>query len=280
MTKVINRFYLTLGLLVGILLIATGQQKFEGIAHYKSSMNVTPINPVGQDMDEATRESIRKQIAQQMQRDYVLTFNLQEATWKEKQALDPVSNPSANGGMQIRISNGNSKSYVNPSKNEFLEETEIFGKKFLIKDELEQFKWKITNEQKKIGDYTVTKAVYTDINERLSLTLSDSERTTQTTTDTTEVVAWFTSEIPVSQGPNNSYGLPGLILELKEDNMTYLCTKIELNPASAIVIEKPSKGKEVTREEADKIRDERLQDMMKRYDTGDGGTTRVIRIGG
>ena len=33
-------------------------------------------------------------------------------------------------------------------------------------------------------------------------------------------------------------------------------------------------------EEANKIRDEKLQEMMKKYDTGDGGTTRVIRIGG
>ena len=44
--------------------------------------------------------------------------------------------------------------------------------------------------------------------------------------------------------------------------MTYLCTKIELNPGEAVVVEKPSKGKKVTREEADQIRDEKMQEMM------------------
>ena len=279
MKKTILLFLLVPGLLVGLVLNVLGQS-FEGIAHFKSSMNIEAINAVGQDMSPEMQEAVRKQLAQQMQRDYILTFTVEEATWKEKQALDPVSNPASHGGMQVRISTGNSKSYINPSKNQFLEETEIFGKKFLIKDELESFKWKISNEEKKIGDYTVVKATYTDISERTAMTLSDSENTTETVQDTTQVIAWYAPEIPVSQGPNNSYGLPGLILELKEGNLTYLCSKIELNPEKSVEIEKPSKGKVVTREEADKIRDEKMQEMMKKYDTGDGGTRRVIRVGG
>ena len=268
------------GLLVGLNCSSFAQDGFEGIAHYKSSINIESINAVGSDMNPEMQQSIRKQIAQQMQRDFTLTFNLQEANWKEKEALDPVSGPANNGGVQVRISTGNAESYINPSKNEFMEETEIFGKRFLIKDELPEFKWKITNEKKKISDYTVTKAVYTDITERMMMTLSDNEHSSETVTDTTTVVAWFTTEIPVSQGPNNTYGLPGLILELKEDNLTFLCTKIELNPTTPVSIRKPTKGKVVTREEAETIREEKMQEMMKKYDTGDGGTTRVIRIGG
>ena len=98
--------------------------------------------------------------------------------------------------------------------------------------------------------------------------------------DTTLITAWYTPDIPVSQGPNNTWGLPGLILELKNGNLTFLCIKVELNPAEPVQIEVPSKGKPVTREEADKIRDEKLQEMMKKYNTGEGGERRVIRIGG
>ena len=119
-----------------------------------------------------------------------------------------------------------------------------------------------------------------DIQEQMTLSMDDSETTTKTIQDTTFVTAWYTPEIPVSQGPNNTFGLPGLILELKQDQFSYLCTKIELNPAEPVTIEKPSKGQKVTQAEADRIRDEKLQEMMKKYDTGDGGTTRVIRIGG
>lgn len=269
------------GLLVGASLKAFGQQKFEGIATYKSSMNVSTLNIVGQNMSPDMQESVRKQLMQQSQRDYTLTFNLQEATWKEDAELESdAAAPSAGGGMQIRFSAGNSLSYLNPSKNQFLEETEIFGKKFLIEDELPTFNWKITNETKKIGDYTVIKAEFVDINEQQTISLSDSEQKTETVMDTTLITAWYTPDIPVSQGPNNSWGLPGLILELKDGNLTFLCTKVELNPAEPVQIEVPSKGKLVTREEADKIRDEKLQEMMKKYNTGEGGERRVIRIGG
>ncbi|MEQ9468960.1 MAG: GLPGLI family protein [Ekhidna sp.] len=280
MRKTLLILSLVQGMLVGITYRAIGQ-KFEGIASYKSSMNIESVNIAGQDMSPEMQESLRKQIAQQMQRDYTLTFNLQEAIWKEDAALEPESPPSSNGGMQIRLSTGNSKSYVNPGKNEFLEETEIFGKKFLIADELEPFNWKITGEKKKIGDYTVIKAEFLDINEQTTISLDNSEQKTETMMDTTLITAWYTPEIPVSQGPANTWGLPGLILELKQGNLTFLCTKVELNPATPVTIEKPEKGKRVSREEADKIRDEKMQEMMKKYDTGgEDGHTRTIRIGG
>lgn len=279
MRKTILLLLLVPGLLVG--LITTSQaQKFEGIATYQSSLEIGSLEVAGQNMSAEMQESVRKQLAQSAQKTYTLTFNVQEASWKEEAELDPVTNASANSGIQVRFSTGGGVSYLNPSENEFLEETEIFGKKFLVDDELPTFKWKITNETKKIGDYSVTKAEYMDISEQTVMNLTDSEQTTETIMDTTMVTAWFTQQIPVSQGPDNTWGLPGLILELKRGEFTYLCTKIELNPSTPVTIEKPSKGKRVSREEADKIRDEKMQEMMKKYDTGDGGETRVIRIGG
>ena len=280
MTKKLILLLLVPGLLLGVLLKTQGQQSFEGTATYRSSMRIDNINVQGSNMSPEQEESIRKQLMQSSQRDYTLKFNIQESLWKEEARLDPVSNASANNGMQIRISTGNAIAYMNPGKNEFLEETEIFGKKFLIQDELETFEWKITDETKKIGDYTVIKAEYQNISERTSISLTDSESKTVKVTDTTQVVAWYTPEIPVSQGPNNTWGLPGLILELDNGNMSYLCTKISLNPEEPVVIEKPRKGKRVTREEADKIRDEKMQEMMKKYDMGEGGERRVISIRG
>lgn len=268
------------GLLVGVTFKAFSQQKFEGIASYKSSMSIESLDVAGRDMSPDMQESIRKQLMQQSQRDYTLTFNLQEALWKEDVELESEAGAPSGGGMQIRLSTGNSVSYLNPSKNQFLEETEIFGKKFLIEDEMPTFNWKILGETKKIGEYTVIKAEYLNITEQMTMSLSDSEQTTETVMDTTLITAWYTPDIPVSQGPSNTWGLPGLILELKNGNFTFLCTKVELNPATPVAIEVPSKGKRVSREEADKIRDEKLQEMMKKYDTGDGGETRVIRIGG
>lgn len=279
MRKQILLLLLVPGLLVGIQFKATSQKNFEGIATYRSSMNIGNINVAGQDMSPDMQENLRKQLAQQSQRDYTLTFNLKESTWKEEVELDPVSNASS-GGMQVRFSTGGGISYLNPGENKFLEETEIFGKKFLIEDELPEFNWKITGETKKIGDYNVVKAEFERISEQTVMALSDSEQTSETVMDTTIITAWYTPDIPVSQGPSNTWGLPGLILELQQGEMSFLCTKVELNPAEPVKIEIPSKGKRVSREESEQIRDEKMQEMMKKYDTGEGGSMRVIRIGG
>lgn len=280
MKKKILNLLLASCMLIGSLRQAYSQN-FEGIATYESSMDIGELSVMGQNMSPEMQESLTKQIAQQSQRTYKLTFNVREANWKEEAELDPVTNSSSSGGMQIRISSGGGVSYLNPGENTFLEETEIFGKKFLIEDELPTYKWTITNETKKIGDYNVVKAEFMNISEQTVMALSDSEQTSETVMDTTMISAWYTPEIPVSQGPDNTWGLPGLILELKRGEFTYLCTKVELNPANAVTIEKPSKGKKVSREEADKIRDERMQEMMKKYDTGEDGSQRVIiRTGG
>jgi GLPGLI family protein len=43
------------------------------------------------------------------------------------------------------------------------------------------------------------------------------------------ITAWYT-EIPVNQGPENYWGLPGLILEINDGKTVILCSKIVLNP--------------------------------------------------
>ena len=46
----------------------------------------------------------------------------------------------------------------------------------------------------------------------------------------TTIEAWYTLQIPVSSGPAEYWGLPGLILEVNSGNTTILCSKIILNP--------------------------------------------------
>ena len=48
-------------------------------------------------------------------------------------------------------------------------------------------------------------------------------------------------QIPVSHGPAQYGGLPGLILELTTDNSVMLCTKVVMNPEKRIQISQPKK---------------------------------------
>jgi len=77
----------------------------------------------------------------------------------------------------------------------------------------------------------------------------------------TEIEAWYTPQIPVSHGPLEYWGLPGLILEVSADNTTMLCSKLVLNPEETIEIEAPNKGKVVSKSEYQTIITEKMKEF-------------------
>ena len=68
--------------------------------------------------------------------------------------------------------------------------------RFFYTEELDQFEWQILSETKSIKDFKVQKA--------------------KTSFRGRDYIAWFTPEIPISEGPYKFNGLPGLILEIAD----------------------------------------------------------------
>jgi GLPGLI family protein len=109
----------------------------------------------------------------------------------------------------------------------------------------DQYKWEITNEIKVIDGYKCYKAIttYEDIynpykDRKLVFT----------------PVAWFTPNIPASFGPKGLDGLPGLVLEASVNGKKYLyVSKIEFDYNKVKEIERPKKGKDITKEELETI---------------------------
>jgi hypothetical protein len=91
-----------------------------------------------------------------------------------------------------------------------------------------------------------------------------------------EVVAWYSRMIPVSQGPTEYWGLPGLILELSAGNTTMLCNKIVMNPEEKIEIKRPTKGEVVTKKQYNKIITGKMQEMQDNRGRGSRGKSRGI----
>jgi GLPGLI family protein len=107
-------------------------------------------------------------------------------------------------------------------------------KKFIVKDSLP--KWKLHNETKTIGNYICYKA-------------TTSRRIVNTKgTFYKDVEAWYTPELTVPFGPKGYGGLPGLIIELTEDKITYYATKIDLT-YKIKKINKPIKGRIISNKE-------------------------------
>ena len=96
------------------------------------------------------------------------------------------------------------------------------------------------------------------------------------------ITAWYTPQIPVSNGPAKYQGLPGLILEIHDGKLTIICSQIVINPEEKVEIVEPSKGKKVSQEEYDGIMDEKTKEMMERYAPrkGSKGESISITIGG
>lgn len=96
--------------------------------------------------------------------------------------------------------------------------------------------WIVTNESKTIDGNKCFKAIL-----KIDFINRKGESKTK------ETIAWFAPSLPFAYGPNNYFGLPGLILELTENKTTYYATKIELSKEE-IIIDFP-KGKTVTRDQ-------------------------------
>jgi len=88
------------------------------------------------------------------------------------------------------------------------------AKKSVIQKSPHDFNWKIQKESKLIGNYTCYQAIG-------HIVLGKGNKARQR-----PVIAWFCPEIPVSFGPINSGGLPGLIFEYQYAGTVFGLTKI------------------------------------------------------
>jgi GLPGLI family protein len=98
--------------------------------------------------------------------------------------------------------------------------------------------------------------------------------------DTTDIIAWFTSEIPVPAGPEVQGQLPGLILALDMNDGRMVYKAIEISAKTDIAsITEPTKGKKLTPDEFTKERDKMMEEMQKNsmINVGNNGS-RTIRI--
>jgi GLPGLI family protein len=272
--------FLSLLLFLGTGLQAAFAQGFTGRAYYKSTSQFS-IKMDSTKMAPEQIAQIQASLKKQMEQNYILSFNQTESTWKKEESLGGGPATASAGGavFMVATSGEGSTLYKNIADQSFLEEQDMMGKAYLVKDMLEPVEWVLSEETKKVGNYTVQKASYTRIvdSKRFSTGMTEMENVK----DTLQVTVWFTPEIPVSHGPENFFGLPGLILEVQNQGRTLICEKIELNPsANPVVIERPSKGKEITQAEFRTVQEEGMKQMMNRYQGKPGDGNRMeIRIG-
>ncbi len=197
-------------------------------------------------MDDDQQKEFNEMISKSMQKEYKLIINRYETLYKE---VEKLKAPNSGEIDVVGLGGGTEGGlYKNIRSNMFLEGRDCFGKEFLIDDTLGKKEWELINEHKQIGNYKCYKAE-----------LSDGEGKTP------NIIAWYTPDIPLSHGPGDYWGLPGLILEVNNGMLKISCSKIIVNPKNGIEIKKPKKGKRVTKQEFDEIYDEKVKQFQERY---------------
>ena len=293
-------------LLLFTLLFATNikAQDFQGQAYYfsKTTMDMSRWDRGGK-MSEAQKKQMEARMKPWLEKTYILTFNKEESIFKEDEKLE--GGPGGRAPSMWGSSFSAGLQYKNIKEKIFLQDQEFFGKQFLITEQMTPYAWKMGSETKKIGQYVCYKATTTRPSSELNFTSTnrrDREKkkeekkkdSTSVVSDVNvavavvkkeeieekeemvEVVAWYSPMIPVSQGPTEYWGLPGLILELSAGNTTMLCSKIVMNPEEKIEIKRPTKGEVVTKKEYNEIITGKMQEMRDNRGRGSGGRSRGL----
>jgi GLPGLI family protein len=127
---------------------------------------------------------------------------------------------------------------------------------FIIIDSL-QTKWSITAETKKIESFTCYKATQ-------EITIINAAKNIDGSAKISKkiITAWFSPEIPYSFGPSGYGGLPGLILELQDENKLFGLQKLESVSANTQIL-LPTKGKQISSTEYNSILKAKSTELMK-----------------
>lgn len=283
-------FILTVALLG---LTVAKAQEFQGMAVYESKTSVPEMNqmrgPGGQQITPEMRKQIEERMKKALEKTFILNFDKTASIYNEEEKLDA---PGENGGfrMMANFMGGGGKLYKNTKTKTFAQEKEVFGKEFLISDSLYIIKWDLSStETKKIGNYTCYKATavvpasqsdFRNMRPKSDEKIKQEEEAKKAAGAKEEdkrtdfmgqmemvkeitVVAWYTPEIPVNQGPELYWGLPGLILEVSDGRTTILCSKVVMNVKDKVEIKTPTKGKKVTQAEFDEIVTKKMEEMRE-----------------
>lgn len=274
-------------------------QDFRGTVTYVSKTSTEDMMPKGeatQQIPDEMMKMIQEQMKKMSEKTFTLSFDKEASIYEEEVVLEAgADNPMAQGFKMMSNTMYGGIYYKNIKDKTYIQEREFFGKEFLIKDSLQVFEWELGTETKQIGNYMCFKAtakVPFDATDFKNMTRKepkdDKEKEQQENStnflDMIEVpeeiivTAWYTPEIPISQGPSNYWGLPGLIMEVSSGKTTILCSKIVINPREKKEIKAPRKGTVVTQAEYQKIMIEKMEEFQQ-MGRGQGRGGNTIRFG-
>ncbi len=275
-------------------------QEFQGMAVYESKTSTSDFKSRMQGNKEMTpdmQKMIEERMKKAFEKTFILNFDKSASIYKEEEKLDATGQGGGGMRMMMSFTGGGGTYYKNVKEKSFTVDKEFMGKEFLIKDSLPNLQWKMESETRLIGGYNCFKATAikpvskTDFRnfrpkKEDTATAKPADGAAKTSLldnleipKETVITAWYTPEIPVSQGPENYWGLPGLILEVNDGKTVILCSKIVLNPKVKTDIKAPTKGKVTSQKDFDDAVTKKMEEFREMNQGRSGNGTMQIRFG-
>jgi len=262
--------------------LSISSQDFQGQAFYKTQTSMD-FGSWGDRMSAEQKKAMKERMKPFLEPVYILTFDKTKSIYQQEERLDAPGSGGGRGWGRMWASGGGPV-YKDIASKKSIQSTEFMGKKFLISNDQDKIKWVMQKEQKMIGNYLCFKAT-AQVSKPKTMTSvwRNSEKQNDSIKDSSVdeleqeysiITAWYTPQIPVTHGPAQYGGLPGLILELTTDNTVMLCTKVVMNPEKRIQISEPKKGEFVSRTEFENIVEVKTKEMR---DMWRGGRSKSIR---
>ena len=275
-------------------------QEFQGMAVYESKTSTSDFKSRmegNKNMTPDVQKRIEESMKKMFEKTFILNFNKTASIYKEEEKLEASTQAGGGFRMMSSFAGGGGTYYKNIKDKQYSNDKEFMGKEFLVKDSLTSLTWKMESETRIIGGYTCYKATAlkkpsaTDFrNMRPRKEDADKKEGAKPAVDKKTnfldsievpkeivITAWYSPEIPVSQGPEGYWGLPGLILEVNDGRTIILCSKIVLNPKDKVEIKAISKGKVVSQKEYDEAVMKKMEEYRE-MNQGRGGREGGMQI--
>jgi GLPGLI family protein len=269
------------------------QKDFQGMAVYESKTSTSDFKSRFEGNKEITPEMqkmIEERMKKMFEKTFILNFDKSASIYKEEEKLDA---PGQGGGMRFMSSmmGGGGTYYKNVKDKSYTVDKEFMGKEFLVKDSLPKLNWKMESETRVIGGYNcfkatairpVSKSDFRNFRPKKEedkkadeAKKEDKEKKTNFMDDfdmpkEITITAWYTPEIPVNQGPESYWGLPGLILEVNDGKTVILCSKVVLNAKDKVEIKAPANGKAISQKDYDETVVKKMEELRE-MNQGRGG---------
>jgi GLPGLI family protein len=164
------------------------------------------VHTTDEDLNKITDLSVRENIIQMNKSfedlEYVLSINKNVAKFSYYNKLEK-------GGFNKRIisfGGGGNTIFYDLLLKTVVVETDLADEKLFVKKEIGKYKWNITSETKYINDYLCYKAI-------ANISYNDFRGK-----ENYNIVTWFCPEFPYPLGPDEYFGLPGLVFEAHQEN--------------------------------------------------------------